>query len=163
MIEALRQEFDHEARTTRRLLERIPEDKMTWRPHVKSFTAGMLASHIVDCLGWADAIFTADELVMAPSSYRPFNATSTVDLLTTFDRRVANYTTRLAEAPDEAFMQPWRLRMMGAVRFEKSRLAVFRDFTLNHLIHHRGQLSVYLRLLDVPVPGAYGPTADETS
>ncbi len=161
MAEALHAEFDHEAKTTRRVLERVPGEQFAWKPHEKSFTAGRLASHIVDCLGWADDIFTADELVMDPKTYRPFLAASVEDLLHSFDRRADNYRARLASATEDAMMQSWRLVLMGQVRFEKPRFAVFRDFTLNHLIHHRGQLTVYLRLLDVPLPWVYGPTADE--
>jgi len=161
MADALRTEFAREAATTRRLLERMPGDRMDWKPHEKSFSTGRLASHIVDCLGWADGIFTADELVMDPATYRPCLASSVDDLLQTFDRRVGHYQSLLAAASEDSMMQPWRLVLMGKVRFEKPRFEVFRDLTLNHLIHHRGQLTVYLRLLDVPLPWVYGPTADE--
>ena len=161
MIEELRREFEHEVQTTRKHLERVPSDKLDWRPHEKSFTARGLASHIVDCISWADSIFNQDELEVDPAAYRPFRAASVDDLLKAFDDNVAVCKQALAGATDSALMQPWRLKMMGRVRFEKPRAAVFRDMTLSHLIHHRGQLSVYLRLLNVPVPGSYGPTADE--
>jgi uncharacterized damage-inducible protein DinB len=162
-IDLLIQEFEHEARTTRRHLERLPEDKLGWRPHAKSFTAGDLASHIVDCVAWADSIFTRDELDSDPASYKPYRAASVPELLRTYDDRVASASRALAGVPETDVMQPWRFKMMGRLRFEKPRAEVFRDFTLSHLIHHRGQLSVYLRLLDVAVPGSYGPTADERS
>lgn len=161
MTDLLIREFEHETQTTRRHLERLPGEQLDWRPHQKSFTAGGLASHIVDCVGWANSILTMDELDIDPATYTPYRAASVADVLETFDDRVANCTQVLARVADADMMQPWRLKMMGHVRFERPRAAVFRDFTLSHLIHHRGQLSVYLRLLDVAVPGSYGPTADE--
>ncbi len=161
MIDSLRTEFEHEALTARKLLERLPGDKLDWRPHRKSFTARELASHIVDCAGWAESIFNAEELDFDPASYKPYLAASVADLLATFDGKVSACKQVLGRAAEAELAQPWRLKIMGRVRFEKPKAAVFRDFTLNHLIHHRGQLSVYLRLLDVPVPGSYGPSADE--
>jgi uncharacterized damage-inducible protein DinB len=161
IIDSLRTEFEHEAQTARKHLERLPGDKLGWRPHEKSFTAGGLASHIVDCIHWAEAIFTLDELDFDPATYKPCRASSVADLLSSFDDRVAAGNRALAGAADADLMQPWRFKIMGRVRFEKPRMVVFRDFTLSHLIHHRGQLSVYLRLLNLPVPGSYGPTADE--
>jgi len=161
MIESLIAEFEHEAQTTRRHLERLPADKLDWRPHEKSFTARGLASHIVDCVGWGDSIFSNDEFDVDPAAYKPYRAESVVDLIETFDDKVAECRQALTRVADADVMLPWRLKIMGRVRFEKPKGAVFRDFTLSHLIHHRGQLSVYLRLLDVPVPGSYGPTADE--
>lgn len=161
MIDSLIMEFEHEAKTTRKHLERLPDDQLDWRPHEKSFTARGLASHIVECVGWADSIFSKDELDFDPATYKPYRATSVADLLKAFDDKVAGGKHALAGVADADLMQPWRLKIMGRVRFEKPKAAVFRDFTLSHLIHHRGQLSVYLRLLNVPVPGSYGPTADE--
>lgn len=161
LSQLLKVEFAHEAQATRRLFERLPDDQLAWRPHERSFTAGALASHIVDCVRWVDSIFSGDELEMDPASYKPYQAASVADLIDTFDADVAKSEQVLADVTDAALVQRWRLKIRGQVRFEKPRAAVFRDFTLSHLIHHRGQLSVYLRLLGVPVPGAYGPTADE--
>jgi uncharacterized damage-inducible protein DinB len=161
LIDLLIDEFGHEARTTRPHLERLPNDKLEWRPHRKSFTAGGLGSHIVECLGWAESIFLADEFVFDPVTFVSFAATSVDELLQAFDDRVARGADALSRASDADLARPWRLVMRGRVRVERPKAAVFRDFTLSHLIHHRGQLSVYLRLLDVPVPGSYGPTADE--
>ena len=163
IIDSLREEFEHEAQTTRRHLERLPDDKLGWRPHEKSFTAGGLASHIVECVAWTDSIFTQDELDFDPAVYRPWQAASVADLLKAFDDKVAGGRRALEGVADEDLTRPWSLKILGRVRFEKPKAAVFRDFTLSHLIHHRGQLSVYLRLLDVPVPGSYGPSADERS
>lgn len=161
LIDSLITEFDHEAQTTRKHLERLPSDKLDWRPHEKSFTARGLASHIVDCVSWADSIFNSDEFDIDPTTYKSYQATSLADLLKTFDGNVANGKQVLAGVADADLLQPWRFKIMGRLRFEKSKAAVFRDFTLSHLIHHRGQFSVYLRLLNVPVPGSYGPSADE--
>lgn len=161
MIDSLSMEFEHEAQTTRKHLERLPDDQLDWQPHEKSFTAGGLAAHIVDCVSWADSIFNADELDIDPRTYEFYQATSVADLLKTFDDKVDHCKQALTGVTDAALTQPWRLKIMGKVRFERPRAAVFRDLSLSHLIHHRGQFSVYLRLLNVPVPGAYGPTADE--
>ena len=161
MIDSLIRDFKNEAQTTRKHFERLPSDKLDWRPHEKSFTAGGLASHIVECISWTDSIFTMDEFNFDPANYRRYRAASADDLLRTFDDKVASCKQVLEGVDDESTMQPWRLKMMGRLMFEKPRADVFRDFTLNHLIHHRGQFSVYLRLLNVPVPGSYGPSADE--
>jgi uncharacterized damage-inducible protein DinB len=161
LIDSLSREFENEARTTRKHFERLPNDQLDWRPHQKSFTTGGLASHIVECIGWADSIFKLEEFDFDPATYQRYQATSTADLLTTFDDKVRSCKQALAGVDEETLMQPWRLKMMGRLMFEKPKAEVFRDFTLSHLIHHRGQFSVYLRLLNVPVPGSYGPSADE--
>jgi uncharacterized damage-inducible protein DinB len=161
MIESLTREFEHEATTSRKHLERLPADQLDWRPHHKSFTARALASHIVECVGWADAVLGKTEVDINPATHKSFEAESTADLLSAYDGKVADGRRVLAAATEADLLQPWRLRIAGRVRFERPRLIVMRDFCLSHLIHHRGQLSVYLRLLDVPVPGSYGPTADE--
>src|SRR5262245_13179061 len=158
--DGLIRELTHEARTTRRHLERLPEGRLGWRPHDKSFTAGALACHIVDCLDWTAPIFTKEEHDMDPASYRPYRAVSLGELLAAFDERVTRGTQAMAGTAEDGLQQPWRLKIRGRLRFERPRADVFRDMTLSHLIHHRGQLSVYLRLLDVAVPGSYGPSAD---
>src|ERR1700752_2280636 len=161
VIDWLATQFDHETKTTRRHLERLPGDKLDWRPHEKSYTAGALASHIVECVNWTPDGFTKNEVNFDPATYKPYLATSTTELLEAFEKAVANGKRVLEEVDDEAAMQPWSLKIAGKTLFERPRLDVFRDFTLSHLIHHRGQFSVYLRLMNVPVPGSYGPTADE--
>ena len=161
LIDSFTTEFEHEAQTTRKHLERLRNDKLDWRPHEKSFTAGGLASHIVECISWAESIFNRDEVDVDPATYKPYQATSVPELLKTFDDKVANCKQVLAGVTEESLTQPWRLKMGGRLLFERPRSAVFRDFILSHVIHHRGQFSVYLRLLNVPVPGSYGPTADE--
>jgi uncharacterized damage-inducible protein DinB len=161
MVGSLLAEFEREAQTTRKHLERLPDDKFGWRPHQKSFTAGDLASHLVECIGWAHTICTQDELDIDPKTYKSYQAKSSAELLKTFDEKVATSRQALANATDETIIQTWRFKTMGRVRFEKTRAEVLRDFNLSHLIHHRGQFSVYLRLLDISVPGSYGPSADE--
>src|SRR4030095_14109073 len=160
-IDSLIRELEHEAQTTRNHLERLPDDNLDWRPHQKSFTAAGLASHIAESVGWAAPIFTQNEVKYDPATYKPYIATSTADLLKTFDDNVAKGKQALAGATEESLERPWSLKISGRVLFEKRRAEVFRDFALSHVIHHRGQFSVYLRLLDIPVPGSYGPSADE--
>jgi uncharacterized damage-inducible protein DinB len=160
-IDTLLTELEREARTTRKHLARLPDDKFAWRPHAKSFSGGDLACHLVDCIGWTESIFNADEYAMDTAAYQPFSADSQLALLEGFDRAVVRARQAMSAAGDREAAQPWRLRINGKVWFEKPRETVFRDMALNHLIHHRGQLSVYLRLLEIPVPGTYGPTADE--
>ena len=160
-VEFLLAEFAHETATARKHLERLSDRQFDWRPHPRSFTAGQLAAHMVDCIRWTARIFAADELDMDTGAYQPCGATSVAGLLEAFDADVARASQAMASATDTNATQPWRLKMRGKVWFEKPRETVFRDMTLSHLVHHRGQFSVYLRLLDVPVPGSYGPTADE--
>ncbi len=160
-IDSLVAELAHEAATARRHLERVPADRLDWRPHPRSFSAGQLAAHLVDCIRWVEPVFVADELDFDPSGYVPFQAASLAELLAAFDADVERAKAAMVQSSDREAIGPWRLKVQGKVWFERPREAVFRDFTLSHLIHHRGQLSVYLRLLDVPVPGSYGPSADD--
>ena len=161
VMDWLATQFDHETKTTRRHLERLPNDQLYWRPHEKSYTAGALASHLVECVNWTTNIFTKNEVNFDPATYKPYLAASTSELLEAFEKAVTDGKRVLEGVHDEAAMQLWALKFGGKTLFERPRLDVFRDFTLSHLIHHRGQFSVYLRLLNVPVPGSYGPTADE--
>jgi uncharacterized damage-inducible protein DinB len=161
LIDSLSTEFEREAKTTRKHLERLPADKLDWRPHEKSFTAAGLASHMTEMAGWSEAILKQDGLDFDPATYKPYLATSVEDLLKTFDDNVAKGKQALAGATDDTLAQSFSFKIMGQVRFERSRADVFRDVALSHIIHHRGQLSVYLRLLNVAVPGSYGPSADE--
>jgi uncharacterized damage-inducible protein DinB len=160
-IETLIAEFNRETKTTRRHLERLPDDQLGWRPHAKSFTAGDLGSHIVECVRWTESIFRDEVFDFDPATFKSSRATSVADLLEAFDGRVTAGAKAMAALGADDLDTLWRLTVGGLVRVEKSKAAAFKDFTLHHLIHHRGQLSVYLRLLDVAVPGSYGPTADE--
>ncbi len=161
LLDSIIREFEHEAQTTRRHLERLPEDKLDWRPHEKSYTAGALAAHLVECIRWGDSIFTQDEFNFDPATFKFYKAESVDDLLKNFDEAVGDCQRALQSVDETALEKNWRLMMRGRTLVEKNKADVFRDFTLSHLIHHRGQFSVYLRLLDVAVPGSYGPTADE--
>jgi uncharacterized damage-inducible protein DinB len=161
IIDWLSKQFDRETKITRKHLERLPGDKLDWRPHEKSYTAGELASHLVECINWTTEVFTKTGIDIDPETYKPYKATSTQDLLAGFEEAVANGKRVLAEVDDEAAMENWSLKVKGHLLFERPRVDVLNDFTLHHLIHHRGQFSVYLRLLNVPVPGTYGPSADE--
>ena len=161
VIDWVTKQFNYETKTTRKHLERLPGDKLDWRPHEKSTTAGGLASHLVECIRWTNDIFTKNELIFDPATYKPFEASSTSELLEAFEKAVADGKQALAGVDEEAAMQLWSLKFGDHTVFERPRIDVLRDFTLSHLIHHRGQFSVYLRLMNVPVPGTYGPSADE--
>ena len=160
-IDALLSEVAREVQTTRKHLVRVPADRMDWRPHAKSFTVGELGAHLVDCLRWVGPTFRSDELDLDATSVTPCAARGPAELLEAWDAAVADAEQAMTACADREASQPWRLRMRGKVWFEKSREEVLRDMTLSHMAHHRGQLSVYLRLLDIPVPSTYGPTADE--
>jgi len=157
-------EFDHEMAGFRRVLERIPQDAMEFRPHPKSFTLGGLGNHLATIPGWAVTTMTTTELDFADPANRakmPPPCTTVAALLDTFDTGVVQARAALAEATDAALMEVWSGKSDGQVLFSFPRIGVLRSFILNHGIHHRGQATVYLRMLNVPVPALYGPTADE--
>lgn len=163
--DALLPEFDHEMATTRRLLERVPDGQPEWRPHPKSSPLGRLSTHIAELPGWVVNTITRTELDLAPpdgKAWTPLILGATREVLALFDRNVAEARAALAAADDVAFAVGWSLKMGPRVIFTQPRAAVYRSFVMSHLIHHRAQLGVYLRLLGVPVPGSYGPSADET-
>lgn len=160
-IEALAKELEHEARTTRRFLELVPFERADWHPHPKSMTVAELATHLVGCIGWTESIFTGDALDFDPATSRLAPPATCEALLASFDTKVGLGLAALRAATDADLDRPWRFSYLGKLYFERPKGRVLRDFSLSHLIHHRGQLSVYLRLLDVPVPGAYGPSGDE--
>ncbi|HSK73126.1 MAG TPA: DinB family protein [Pyrinomonadaceae bacterium] len=159
--QTLAAELKHEAVSTRKMLERVPEDKFDWQPHEKSMKLGRLASHVAEISHWVNAALTQDELDFATSDYKPETANSARDLVEIFDKTVGEAAGLLENVSDEDIMRKWRLRNGEKIFFELPKIAVIRSMVLNHLIHHRGQLSVYLRLNDVPLPSVYGPTADE--
>jgi uncharacterized damage-inducible protein DinB len=162
MSASLLAELERELRTTRRHLERIPSGRFDWRPHPKSTAVGALASHLVSCLGFVEPIATRDALDFDPAVHRQPDAPDSESLLARFDATAERATGALRGLDAARLGDPWRFTVMGRLLFEKPRGEALRDMTLSHLIHHRGQLSVYLRLLDVPVPATYGPTADES-
>jgi len=160
---ALLGEFDHEMANTRKTLERIPEAKWDWKPHPKSGTMGWLANHIAMFPGWAATTFVTESFDFAPGgkSVEMPNVRTLKELLAGFDKGVAETRAALAKASDEQLLQTWTLFNNGQTFFSMPRIAVFRSMIMNHLIHHRAQLGVYLRLNDVAVPALYGPSADE--
>jgi uncharacterized damage-inducible protein DinB len=160
IADALLPEFDREMSITRKLLERVPEDKFTWKPHPKSMSLVELSTHVATIPSWGAPTLNESELDFAT---QPPNtaAASRADLLTRFDRNVADTRAALVGKTDAEMMATWSLKHNGQKLFTMPKAAVWRGFVLNHLVHHRGQLSVYLRLNDVPVPAMYGPSADE--
>ena len=162
--ETLLSEFDQEMANTRKVLERIPDDKLDWKPHPKSNTIGWNANHVADILNWLVLALTRPSLDVAPPdgpNYEFPALTSRKEILDLFDRNVAAARQAIAEAKDEDMGQPWSLLQAGQVFFTMPRSALVRGFGLNHLIHHRAHLCADLRLNDVPVPGMYGPSGDE--
>ncbi|MGA2580641.1 MAG: DinB family protein [Bryobacteraceae bacterium] len=164
MNQALLTEFDHEMANTRKALARVPEDKFGWKPHEKSMTLGRLATHIAEMPGWVSTTLESESFDFAPPgapAYQPKTAGSRAEILELFDKNAAAARTALSGASDAQLMVPWTLLAGGKAVFSMPRVAVLRSMVMNHTIHHRGQLVVYLRLNDVPVPALYGPSADE--
>jgi uncharacterized damage-inducible protein DinB len=161
MVEALIPELDHEMTVTRKVLERLPEDKFEWRPHPKSMTLGALAQHVVNLPQWGAMTLAQSELDLGGQQPSPA-LTSRADLLAAFDQRVKETRALLADRSDAELMVPWTLKSNGHTIFSMPKAAVWRGFVVSHLIHHRAQLAVYLRLNDLPVPSMYGPSADES-
>jgi uncharacterized damage-inducible protein DinB len=156
--QSLLDEFDQEMKTTRRMLERVPSDKGTWKPHEKSFSLAHLAQLVSWMPGWITMAINQSKLDL--SGAPRYSNEKTETLLAEFDRNVAQARDALSKVTDEQWMEPWSLTSGDQVFMTLPKGAVVRQ-NISHLVHHRGQLSVYLRLLDVPVPSIYGPTADE--
>lgn len=155
-------ELKHEAATTRKLLERVPQDSLLWQPHEKSMTLGRLAAHIAGLPHLLVATLTLDEYDTNLLRAQSPPADSVSSILEAFDKNIGEALESLKTQSDERLLNPWRYRDGEQVLFEMPRLAVIRFVVLNHIVHHRGQLSVYLRLRDVPLSSVYGPTADES-
>jgi uncharacterized damage-inducible protein DinB len=163
IAQALLPEYDHESAVTRTLLERVPEDRVDWRPHPKSMSLGQLAAHLAAIPGWAVLALREPEFDLAPPGAPPHVRPAWESLaatLRTFDDKTTRGRAALAAATDLELQQPWTLKKGGEVLFIMPRGHVLRTMVLSHGIHHRAQLGVYLRMLDVPVPAMYGPTAD---
>jgi len=157
-------EYDQEMATTRKLLDRLPDADLTWKPHEKSMALGRLATHLAELPGMIPRILSQDFHDLAPAgapAYQPKTLGSHQEIVDLFDANVAAGRALLEGAEDEAMKQPWSLRKGDRVAFTLPRIAAIRALILSHSIHHRGQLSVYLRLRDVPLPSIYGPSADE--
>jgi uncharacterized damage-inducible protein DinB len=162
ITELLLAELEREAAGSRRVLERIPEGRDDWKPHEKSMELGYLAGLVATIPSWAAAIITQDELDLgAPGEYQTKGYATNRELLEAFDAALDRAREALANTTDEHLMTPWRLLVQGQVVMEQPRYVAIRDSSFNHLAHHRGQLTVYLRLNEIPVPSLYGPTADE--
>ena len=158
-------EFDHEMETTRKTLERVPEGKPDWKPHEKSMTMGRLAGHVAELPTFAAMTIQQDSFNVRPAgggpARQPLIMISRKQLLEEFDKNVAAARAAISSASDESLAKTWTLFAGDKKVFSLPRLGVLRGFCLNHIIHHRAQLGVYLRLNDVPVPSIYGPSADE--
>jgi uncharacterized damage-inducible protein DinB len=162
--EALLAEFDQEMANTRKSLERVPDDRMGWRPHPKSSSLGRLATHLAEIPAWGAMALEHDSFDLSPpgsAPHQPAFIGSHQEILDLFDKNVAAARAALAGVGDETLGKPWSLLSGGKAIFTLPRLSVLRNFVLNHTIHHRAQLGVYLRLNDLPVPALYGPSADE--
>lgn len=160
LSQSLLPEFEHEMANTRRSLERIPTDKFGYKPHPRSGTMGWLASHIAMIPLWGSTTLTTDELAVDDYQMPPEPASSE-DLLATFDTNVASFREALKQTSDETLMAEWKITRGGKALMQMPRIAMLRGMIFNHLVHHRGELMVYLRLNDISVPALYGPSADE--
>ncbi|MBS1518137.1 MAG: DinB family protein [Bacteroidetes bacterium] len=163
LSESLLAEFQREAQLTRKMLERLPDGKFDYKPHDKSMSLGKLSSHIADIPNWVGVTIETEELDFADFEYKPFEANTRDELLKAFDGFVANAVEVFKRNDDEKLMGNWTMKNGDQVYFTMPKAAVLREFVFNHNTHHRGQLSVYLRMNDVPLPSIYGPTADEGS
>ena len=163
IAQSLLPEFDHEFATLRKTLERVPEGLGEFKPHEKSMAMGQLAGHLAELAGWVNSTIEADELDFAKMDYKPFIPETTSELVGALDKAVAKARPVLSGASDADMMKPWTLRQGEQVFFTMPKIAVLRSFVMNHMIHHRAQLGVYLRLNGIPVPATYGPSADEGS
>jgi len=162
IAEAFLPEFDREMGVTRRLLERVPDGQFAWKPHDKSMTLGRLAEHLAELPGWAKVAITDSGIDMSIGRLAGYTPPATrTAVLEMFDKNVAEARSTLSGKTDAELMAPWTLRAQGKEIFTMPKAIVLRSFVMNHLIHHRGQMSVYLRLHNVPLPSIYGPSADE--
>jgi uncharacterized damage-inducible protein DinB len=158
---ALAAELQQEAEATRKILQRLPEDKFDWKPHEKSMTLQQLAAHVIEMVSWTPHTLTQPGIDFATMDYKPTVYENTAGMLEAFEKNLAEATTLLSNVSDQDLMQTWFMRNGEQLYFEMPRTIVMRSFVMNHIVHHRGQLSVYIRMLDVPVPAIYGPSADE--
>jgi uncharacterized damage-inducible protein DinB len=153
-------EFDEEMKKTRRMLERVPP-KADYAPHSKSMKLGQLAPHVAQLAGFGLTVLTESSLDFSQRKYTPLPLESAQQLVRVFDEGAAKVRSALEKVSDDEWKEPWRLSMGAHTIFEGTRFMAYRQMFLNHIVHHRAQLGVYLRLNDVPLPGTYGPSADE--
>jgi uncharacterized damage-inducible protein DinB len=160
IVETLLPEFDHEMSITRKVLERVPDDRIDWKPHAKSYDVGQLAQHLATIPLWGTLTLTQSQVdVAGMPPLAPLRTRRAI--LELFDGHAASARAALVDRSDAELKAQWSLKRDGHVVFTMPKHAVWRSFVISHLIHHRAQLGVYLRLLDVPVPSTYGPSADE--
>jgi uncharacterized damage-inducible protein DinB len=160
IAQSLLNEFDEEMASTRKILERVPDGNTDWKPHEKSMSLGRLATHVAQLPFWAVNSLAVDHIDVNPAQ-KPVILEKRSEIMALFDENLNKARAALTAATDEDFGRPWSLKVAGKVIFTQTRSKTYRVFTMNHMIHHRAQLGVYLRLLGVPLPGLYGPTADE--
>ncbi|MBL7913171.1 MAG: DinB family protein [Bacteroidia bacterium] len=161
MIDLFLKEFEAEAKTTRKMLAIVPDDKYDWKPHEKSMTIRSLATHIAELPSWVTLAFTTDELDFAKAPYDPTIINNTKDLLALFERSMTDGKKHLVPANESKMDEMWTMRNGDEIYLKCTREELVR-VTLSQSIHHRAQLGVFLRLLNIPIPGSYGPSADET-
>jgi len=154
-------ELEQEAKVAREVLSRVPAEKFDWKPHEKSMSFGKLAAHVAEMVSWTGPTLQHPELDFSKMDYKPFEPKTNEDLLEYFDKNLAEAVDVLKNTSDEQFMESWTMRNGEKIYFTMPKVVCMRSFVMNHIIHHRGQLSVYLRLNDIPVPSIYGPSADE--
>jgi uncharacterized damage-inducible protein DinB len=154
-------ELKHESGLTKNILERVPLDKKDWKPHEKSMTLGRLATHIAEIPRWVREIINIDEYDFLAQTFKPRIAGSQEDLISIYQEHLGNAIGALETQNDDEFNKTWTLKRGNLILLSTPKKVAIRGWAFSHMIHHRGQLSVYLRLLDVPVPGLYGPSADE--
>lgn len=161
MIRSLLSEYGHECASTRKLLASVPFNDPNWKPHERSMSLLQLAIHIADLPNWVPVTIERDELDFSKEPYNPKKASSTEELLKIHDEAVEAAIKSITDASEEILLQDWTMRNGEKIYFTMKKIACLRAFAFNHVYHHRGQLTVYLRLLNIPVPGMYGPTADD--
>lgn len=155
-------EYDHEMGTTRRLLERVPQEDFAWKPHERSMSLGQLSGHLANIPTWCNTVLEGSvfDLASRGTDLRPREPASREALLSEFDTKVSAARACMAARSDPEFLTPWTLKNNGHEVFTLPKISALRSFVMNHSIHHRGQLSVYLRLRNIPLPNIYGPSAD---
>jgi uncharacterized damage-inducible protein DinB len=159
--ESFLSELKEEEKSTRKLLEKIPAEYLSWKPHEKSFPLSRLASHVAELPGWISTILDSDELDFGKIKFTPPEILSPADIMKVHIENVNKAIKSLENAKEEDFSKTWTLKNNDKIFFTRPKSDVLKNFAYSHLYHHRGQLTVYLRLLDIPLPGIYGPTADE--
>ncbi len=160
MAQAIVAELQHESQLTRGLFDAIPEEHLDYKAHPKSMSIREVASHIAESMAWSKEMIDADHFEMDPEAYKPWVAESKQDLMETLDRNTAEAIDKIRPLDDEKMLQTWTMSVAGKQMMQVPRVGVIKSMLINHAAHHRGQLTVYLRMNDVPLPQIYGPTAD---